>query len=295
MPFGLANAPSYFQSVMDRVLSGIGGVICYIDDVLIATASIEEHLALLKTIFARLAKYNIKLKKEKCLFLQKEIEYLGHLVTEEGIRPLDHKVQAIQKAKTPTNISELRSFLGLVNFYGKFIPNLPELLKPLHELLHKKRPWVWTKECGEAIDKCKNSITSERVLVPYDATLPLCLATDASQIGVGAVLSHIIEGQERPIMFASRTLSVAEQNYSQIEKKALLGHVFCNHTPTEGDLGILGSAWERFRARGGAGALHEDGGARSSAIGRWLDYRKGCLGPSWTGLWSSRPPSDMWL
>ncbi|UYV63828.1 K02A2.6-like, partial [Cordylochernes scorpioides] len=221
MPFGLANAPSYFQSVMDRVLSGIGGVICYIDDVLIATASIEEHLALLKTIFARLAKYNIKLKKEKCLFLQKEIEYLGHLVTEEGIRPLDHKVQAIQKAKTPTNISELRSFLGLVNFYGKFIPNLPELLKPLHELLHKKRPWVWTKECGEAIDKCKNSITSERVLVPYDATLPLCLATDASQIGVGAVLSHIIEGQERPIMFASRTLSVAEQNYSQIEKEAL--------------------------------------------------------------------------
>ncbi|UYV61570.1 K02A2.6-like, partial [Cordylochernes scorpioides] len=221
MPFGLANAPSYFQSVMDRVLSGIGGVICYIDDVLIATASIEEHLALLKTIFARLAKYNIKLKKEKCLFLQKEIEYLGHLVTEEGIRPLDHKVQAIQKAKTPTNIPELRSFLGLVNFYGKFIPNLPELLKPLHELLHKKRPWVWTKECGEAIDKCKNSITSERVLVPYDATLPLCLATDASQIGVGAVLSHIIEGQERPIMFASRTLSVAEQNYSQIEKEAL--------------------------------------------------------------------------
>ncbi|UYV83550.1 hypothetical protein LAZ67_23001442, partial [Cordylochernes scorpioides] len=221
MPFGLANAPSYFQSVMDRVLSGIGGVICYIDDVLIATASIEEHLALLKTIFARLAKYNIKLKKEKCLFLQKEIEYLGHLVTGEGIRPLDHKVQAIQKAKMPTNISDLRSFLGLVNFYGKFIPNLPELLKPLHELLHKKRPWVWTKECGEAIDKCKNSITSERVLVPYDTTLPLCLATDASQIGVGAVLSHIIEGQERPIMFASRTLSEAEQNYSQIEKEAL--------------------------------------------------------------------------
>ncbi|UYV67231.1 K02A2.6-like, partial [Cordylochernes scorpioides] len=204
-----------------RVLSGIGGVICYIDDVLIATASIEEHLALLKTIFARLAKYNIKLKKEKCLFLQKEIEYLGNLVTGKGIRPLDHKVQAIQKAKTLTNISELRSFLGLINFYGKFIPNLPELLKPLHELLHKKRPWVWTKECGEAIDKCKYSITSERVLVPYDTTLPLCLATDASQIGVGAVLSHIIEGQERPIMFASRTLSEAEQNYSQIEKEAL--------------------------------------------------------------------------
>ncbi|UYV80675.1 K02A2.6-like [Cordylochernes scorpioides] len=120
MPFGLANAPSYFQSVMDRVLSGIGGVICYIDDVLIATASIEEHLALLKTIFARLAKYNIKLKKEKCLFLQKEIEYLGHLVTGEGIRPLDHKVQAIQKAKTPTfnYMQNQRYFLKI--FTSKF-------------------------------------------------------------------------------------------------------------------------------------------------------------------------------
>ncbi|UYV62905.1 K02A2.6-like [Cordylochernes scorpioides] len=182
MPFGLANAPSYFQSVMDRVLAGIEGVICYIDYVLIATVSVEKHLAVLKTVFLRLEKYNIKLKKDKC---------------EDGIRPLDHKVQALQKAKSPTNISELRSFLGLVNYYGKFIPNLPDLLRPLHELLHKKNCWSWTKECEEAIEKCKSKITSERVLVPYDTTLPLFLATDASQIGIGAVLSHVIGGQER--------------------------------------------------------------------------------------------------
>ncbi|UYV77890.1 K02A2.6-like [Cordylochernes scorpioides] len=221
MPFGLANAPSYFQSVMDRVLAGIEGVICYIDDVLIATVSVEKHLAVLKTVFLRLEKYNIKLKKDKCIFVQREIEYLGHLIKEDGIRPLDHKVQALQKAKSPTNISELRSFLGLVNYYGKFIPNLSDLLRPLHELLHKKNCWSWTKECEEAIEKCKSSITSERVLVPYDTTLPLFLATDASQIGIGAVLSHVIGGQERPIMFASRTLSGAERNYSQIEREAL--------------------------------------------------------------------------
>ncbi|UYV73363.1 K02A2.6-like [Cordylochernes scorpioides] len=167
MPFGLANAPSYFQSVMDRVLAGIEGVICYIDDVLIATVSVEKHLAVLKTVFLLLEKYNIKLKKDKCKFVQREIEYLGHLIKEDGIRPLDHK------------------------------------------------------ECEEAIEKCKSSITSERVLVPYDPTLPLFLATDASQIGIGAVLSHVIGGQERPIMFASRTLSGAERNYSQIEREAL--------------------------------------------------------------------------
>ncbi|UYV66781.1 K02A2.6-like, partial [Cordylochernes scorpioides] len=173
MPFGLANAPSYFQSVMDRVLAGIEGVICYIDDVLIATVSVEKHLAVLKTVFLRLEKYNIKLKKDKCKFVQREIEYLGHLIKDDGIRPLDHKVQALQKAKSPTNISELRSFLGLVNYHGKFIPNLPDLLRPLHELLHKKNCWSWTKECEEAIEKCKSSITSERVLVLYDTTLPL--------------------------------------------------------------------------------------------------------------------------
>ncbi|UYV70991.1 K02A2.6-like, partial [Cordylochernes scorpioides] len=221
MPFGLANAPSYLQSVMDRVLARIEGVICYIDDVLIATVSVKKHLAVLKTVFLRLEKYNIKLKKDKCKFVQREIEYLGHLIKEDGIRPLDHKVQALQKAKSPTNISELRSFLELVNYYGKFIPNLPDLLSPLHELLHKNNCWSWTKECEEAIEKCKSSITSERVLVPYDTTLPLFLATDASQIGIGAVLSHVIGGQERPIMFASWTLSGAERNYSQIEREAL--------------------------------------------------------------------------
>ncbi|UYV64919.1 K02A2.6-like [Cordylochernes scorpioides] len=190
MPFGLANAPSYFQSVMDRVLAGIEGVICYIDDVLIATVSVEKHLFVLKTVFLRLEKYNIELTKDKCKFVQREIEYFGHLIKEDGIRPLDHKVQALQKAKSPTNISELRSFLGLVNYYGKFIPNLPDLLRPLYELLHKKNCWSWTKECEKAIEKCKSSITSERVLVPYDTTLPLFLATDASQIGIGAVLSR---------------------------------------------------------------------------------------------------------
>ncbi|UYV75691.1 K02A2.6-like [Cordylochernes scorpioides] len=221
MPFGLANAPSCFQSVMDIILAGINGVICYIDDVLVSTASVEEHMAVLKTIFVRLQKHNIKLKREKCEFLRREIQYLGHLIKEDGIRPLEDKIQGLQKAKIPTNVSELRSFLGLVNYYGKFIPNLPELLEPLHKLLKKNSYWKWTGECEEAISECKRRITSEKVLVPYDATLPLSLATDASQIGVGAVLSHVIEGQEKPIMFASRTLSGAERNYSQIEREAL--------------------------------------------------------------------------
>ncbi|UYV78594.1 hypothetical protein LAZ67_16002094, partial [Cordylochernes scorpioides] len=221
MPFGLANAPSFFQSFMDRILAGINGVICYIDDVLVSTASVEEHIAVLKTIFVRLQKHNIKLKREKCEFLRREIQYLGHLIKEDGIRPLDDKIQGLQKAKSPTNVSELRSFLGLVNYYGKFIPNLPELLEPLHKLLKKNSCWKWTGECEEAISECKKIITSEKVLVPYDATLPLSLATDASQIGVGAVLSHVIEVQEKPIMFASRTLSGAERNYSQIEREAL--------------------------------------------------------------------------
>ncbi|UYV76695.1 K02A2.6-like [Cordylochernes scorpioides] len=175
----------------------------------------------LSNAYLQLEKHNIKLKREKCEYLRREIQYLGHLIKEDGIRPLEDKIQGLQKAKSPTNVSELRSFLGLVNYYGKFIPNLPELLEPLHKLLKKNSYWKWTGECEEAISECKKRITSDRVLVPYDATLPLSLATDASQIGVGAVLSHVIEGQEKPIMFASRTLSGAERNYSQIEREAL--------------------------------------------------------------------------
>ncbi|UYV69193.1 K02A2.6-like [Cordylochernes scorpioides] len=143
MPFGLANAPSFFSQLWIEYWRELMGLF-----VTLTMYSLQKH--------------NIKLKREKCEFLRREIQYLGHLMKEDGIRPLEDKIQGLQKTKSPTNVSELRSFLGLVNYYGKFIPNLPELLEPLHKLLKKNSYWKWTGECEEAISECKKRITSER-------------------------------------------------------------------------------------------------------------------------------------
>ena len=222
LPFGVASAPMIFQKMMDAVLQGITGVTCYIDDILISSADEESHLQILEEVFNRLSEHGFRLKLEKCEFLLARIEYLGHIVSKDGIQPMPSKVEAIVKAPTPTNVHQLRSFLGLTNYYGKFIPNLSTILHPLNALLQAKRKWKWSQECAEAFEEAKRQITSAGVLIHYNPTLPISMAADASAYGVGAVISHVFpDGSERPIAFASRTLSTSERNYAQIEKEAL--------------------------------------------------------------------------
>ena len=122
----------------------------------------------------------------------------------------------------PKNVTELKSFLGLINYYHKFLPNLSSVLHPLHVLLKKETPWGWSKECQSSFEKVKLLLASKNLLVHYDPKLPVRLATDASAYGVGAVLSHIMpDGTEKPIFFASKSLSKSQENYSQIDKEAL--------------------------------------------------------------------------
>ena len=129
---------------------------------------------------------------------------------------------AIDKAPAPTNVQELRSFLGLLNYYGKFMPNLATVLHPLKALLQMDRKWAWSKECDKAFQCAKEQLTSGQVLTHYDPTLPINLAADASAYGVGTVISHVFpDGSEQPIAFASRTLPSSERNYAQLEKEAL--------------------------------------------------------------------------
>ena len=150
------------------------------------------------------------------------VEYLGHQIDRHGIQALPEKVTAITNAPKPRNVQELRSFLGLLNYYGKFIPNLSSILHPLNQLLREKQKWNWTKECTEAFQQAKDQLTSSKVLTHYDPKLPITLAADASAYGIGAVISHTYpDGSERPISFASRTLTPSERNYAQLEKEAL--------------------------------------------------------------------------
>ena len=222
LPFGIASAPAVFHRVMDTILQGVPRALCYIDDILVTGASDEEHLTNLEAVFSRLQSHGIRMKKSKCFFMQDSMEYLGHRVDAEGLQASPKKVEAIDKAPQPRSVQQLRSYLGLLNYYRKFLPNLASIVKPLNDLLHKGQKWVWTPECTQAFKTTKKLLTSSQVLVHYDTSLPVKLAADASQYGLGAVISHVLpDGLEKPIAFASRTLSDSEQNYSQIDKEAL--------------------------------------------------------------------------
>jgi len=162
----------------------------------------------------------MKLKSDKCSFLLQELEYLGHKISAKRLQPTTEKVQAIVQAPQPTNVTQLKSFLGMLN-YGKFLLNLSTCLAPLYKLLQKQSHWKWGHEQKEAFKQAKKLLTSSSILTHYDPTKPLVLACDASPYGLGAVLSHKLRSDEQPIAFASHSLAPAEKNYSQIGKETL--------------------------------------------------------------------------
>lgn len=146
LPFGITSAPALFQRAMDQILSGLPGVQCYLDDILCTGANDEEHLHNLDATLQRLQEYGLRVRKEKCEFLKPSVEYLGHVINEKGLHTAPSKIAAIVDAPPPENVNQLRSFLGLLNYYGRFIPNLASLLQPLHELLCQDKKWKWTND-----------------------------------------------------------------------------------------------------------------------------------------------------
>ena len=188
------------------------GVSIYLDDLVISGATKEKCLENLAKVLDRLETANLRLKKKKCSFLKRSIQFLGHTISDKGLQPTGEKVQAML---SPHNITVLRSFFGMINYYGNFLPNLSTRLVPLYNLLRKQIQWEWGKEQENAFQEAKKALQTDSLLVHYDETKPLILACDASQYGLGAVLSHIMEdGTERPIAYVSRTLSPAEKKYS---------------------------------------------------------------------------------
>ena len=210
---------------MDEILQGLDGVICYVDDLLITGKTDEERLENLRKVLTRLQENGVKLNKSKCDIGKDVVQYLDHKIDAEGIHAPDDKIKAITEAPLPKNLTKLRSFLGLFNYYGRFIPNLSTLIHALNPLLKQDSKWKWTDECEAAFTRAKEQITLSKVLVHCDSTLrlPLKLAGDASNYGIGAVISHVMpDGTEHPIAFASRTLLPSERNYFQIEKEAFV-------------------------------------------------------------------------
>lgn len=220
--FGISSAPAIFQRTIEQIISGIPGVQVILDDLVITGKTDQDHLNHLEAVLQQFEKYGVKLNEEKCLFFSRKISFCGHVIDEEGLHKSQEKIDAIKNAPKIENVGQLRAFLGLVQYYGKFLKNLAMVLHPLHELLKKDTPWKWTSKCSGAVETVKTMITSDLVLTHYNPELPLVLACDASSYGIGCVLSHVFPtGEERPVAFASRSLNVAEKKYSQVDKEAL--------------------------------------------------------------------------
>ena len=204
---------------MESLFQGIPTVTVYLDDILVTGETESEHLASLETVLERLLKAGLRAKKHKCQLM---VPSVGHVIDAQGLHPLPDKVQAIQPALTLHNVTELKSSLGLLTYYGRFLPNLSTRLTPLYTLVGRDVPWRWSAEQEAAFKESKDLLTSSPLLVHFDPKLPLILACDASAYGIGAVLAHRMpDGSEQPVGYASLTLNSAERNYSQLEKEGL--------------------------------------------------------------------------
>ena len=208
---------------MDRTLAGLAWNIClyYLDDIIVFSATWAEHLQRLKAVFERLRRANLKLGAKKCTLAAREVSFLGYKVTPDGLEPEPRLMEAISKLPPPINVAEVRSFLGLVGYYRRFVKKFSDKAAPLNALLRREQAWKWTEDCQEAFETLKGEIAARPVSAYPDFSKPFRLYTDASNIGLGAILAQKQQGKEKIICCASRTLNNAESNYSTTKKECL--------------------------------------------------------------------------
>lgn len=219
--FGIACAPELFQRIMEMILSGCENCFNYIDDIIIYADNKEQLEAYVNKVLERLKSYNVLLNHEKCIFNAEQLTFLGHKLSATGIEPTDDKIAAIKMFRQPKTAEEIRSFLGLVNYIGKFIANLATLTEPLRKLTKKDTKFEWCEEQQKAFDELKTHLSSHLVLGYYDVKDRTQLYADASPVGLGAVLIQFNNDQPRVISYASKSLSETEMRYCQTEKEAL--------------------------------------------------------------------------
>jgi hypothetical protein len=223
MPFGLKNAPATFQKLMARVLTGLLGrcVHVYLDDIIIYSRSHEEHVAHLRQVFERLREYGLRCAIAKCRFGVQELPYLGHVIGSECNRPQERHLQQIQDAPTPRTKKQLQSFLGLANWVREYVPRFAETAAPLTDLLHKGKPFKWTPAIQEAFHQLKTAMNKPLVLHRPNPELDFILQTDASGVGIAAVLFQDHQGTRRIISYASARLNEAQRRYHINEQECL--------------------------------------------------------------------------
>ena len=221
MCFGVASSPANFQRCIDSMLSGLPGVAGFIDDIIVTGIDVDDHFRNLNLLFDRLRDYGFTVRTNKCEFFKNTVEYLGHVIDKDGKRPSESSIQAIKQLPKPQDLRQLQAFLGKVNYYRHFIAHFSDKAASLNALLKKGARFDWSPECDDAFLRLRAEIVEATQLAHYDASKKLTLATDASQFGIGVVLSIDDNGKERPVAHASKTLTKSQKAYSQIEKEAL--------------------------------------------------------------------------
>lgn len=223
LSFGLCNAPATFERLMEKVLADVPRQQClvYLDDILVHGSSFEAALASLRQTLQRIAAAGLKLHPDKCCFMRRELEFLGHKIGGEGISTLEEKVQAVKDWPTPTTLRELKSFIGLASYYRRFVRGFSCIATPLFRLQQKDSNFAWTPDCEQAFSRLKEALTESPILTPPDPSLPFLLDTDASDVGMGAVLSQVGPEGEKVVAYFSRTFNKAERRYCVTRRELL--------------------------------------------------------------------------
>ena len=228
MPFGLTNSPATFQKLMESILGGLqwNRIVLYLDDVIVYGETFEKTLENLAEVFNRLKEADLKLKPSKCNLFQKQVEFLGHSVSEQGISCDPKKIEAVAEWPQPKTIKEVRSFVGFAQYYRKFIRNFSNIAAPLNSLTKHRAKFIWSEECNIAFNMLKEKLTKAPVLAYPNNEGKFILDTDASLYGVGGVLSQIQNGEEKVIAYGSKTLSSSQQNYCTTMRELLAVVIF---------------------------------------------------------------------
>ncbi|KAG1952105.1 retrotransposable element [Pimephales promelas] len=222
VPYGLASAPSAFQKMMATILEGVPGAKNYLDDVIVYGETAEDHDFNLSTVLQKLKESGLVLNEKKCNFKQTSLRFLGHVISANGILPDREHLNAVCEAPPPSDAASLQSFLGLVSWYSKFLPGFATVVAPMRECAKEKGQFSWTPAAQSSFENIKQMLVSSPALAIYDPTLHSIISTDASDYGLGAVFTQVqSDGTEKPVAFASRTLTDAEKKYSIVEKEAL--------------------------------------------------------------------------
>ncbi|POS82770.1 hypothetical protein EPUL_005785, partial [Erysiphe pulchra] len=223
MPFGLCNAPATFERLMDNVLRGLSWEIClvYLDDIIVLGKSFTHHLKNLEQVLRRLRAANLKLNPKKCNLFRKQVQYLGHVVSDKGVSVDPEKIRAITKWPVPRDKHEVRSFLGLCTYYRRFVKGFANVAKPLTKLTEEKRAFIWDRDCQEAFEELKRGLISAPILSYPRPEGQFVLDTDASNTAIGGVLSQLQNGEERVIGYFSKVLSKPERNYCVTRRELL--------------------------------------------------------------------------